>query len=91
MKNEPAIWRDGCLLNYATCDKDENGQPIPSKEEHLKKMNIVIAFNNLMEALGPDITNGDMINAIFPDLAEYLFLNVFEEEWWDSPYRKEQE
>ena len=36
-------------------------------------------------------TNGDMIKAMFPDLAEYLFLNVYEEEWWNSPYRKEQE
>lgn len=36
-------------------------------------------------------TNGDVINSVFPDLAEYLFLNVFEEEWRNGPYRKEGE
>lgn len=32
----PAIWKDGQLLNAATCDRDENGNPL-SHQERLNK------------------------------------------------------
>ena len=53
---------------------------------------------NLIE-IPEGATNGDMIKAMFPNVDKYkctLLENhnknvLFGEDWWNSPYRKEQE
>ena len=34
-------------------------------------------------------TNGQVIDAMFPELSMFLNFNVFEDEWWNTLYRRE--
>ena len=92
------------LLSEGICTKDEGEKTINALTFAIESIKVDRAYDLAYEKVDfieiPEgATNGDMIKAMFPNQVGYgestscIYYGIMrcDKDWWNSPYRKEQE